>query len=306
MYHLHYPSVVHCERFSPHRHWPWVQSGFLTLHTLVMIMKMHSYMNINGYLQSVSEQAQELLVQLRKVTEEVGGWDEAVATAKQRRKELDSMTPRSDDSVSTPPVSASATATTFESEANGHGYGNGSAPANGNGNANGQAELRHRLNAAAAASSPLSSSSSSFASTDTMPATGVVTTGNRVLQPDEVLKPGPHPLVDHPDERISALARDFSELDSELISTGPVYVRWPANITYKNFAEYMLIPTLVYELEYPRTDRCVFSSVSCVMYSTQELTFGIVCLCPTRVGSGPCTSSRRRWRRSGRSRCCTR
>lgn len=32
----------------PHRDWPWVQSGFFTLHTIVMMMKMHSYTAMNG------------------------------------------------------------------------------------------------------------------------------------------------------------------------------------------------------------------------------------------------------------------
>ena len=69
----------------------------------------------------------------------------------------------------------------------------------------------------------------------------------------------PHTLVDHLDESIAALARDWSELDAELVSSGPNKVRWPNNITLKNFAVYQLIPSLVYELEYPRTNRCVCS-----------------------------------------------
>ncbi|KAI9488524.1 MBOAT, membrane-bound O-acyltransferase family-domain-containing protein [Zychaea mexicana] len=32
------------------REWPWVQSGFFTLHTIVMMMKMHSYTSLNGEL----------------------------------------------------------------------------------------------------------------------------------------------------------------------------------------------------------------------------------------------------------------
>ena len=55
----------------------------------------------------------------------------------------------------------------------------------------------------------------------------------------------------------SALANkdDVAELEREL--TGPVEgaVRWPANITLRDFTWYQLTPTLVYELEYPRTER---------------------------------------------------
>jgi len=51
------------------------------------------------------------------------------------------------------------------------------------------------------------------------------------------------------------MAKDYSELEGELSSSGPFRVTYPNNITMKNFAVYQLIPTLVYELEYPRTDR---------------------------------------------------
>jgi len=52
-----------------------------------------------------------------------------------------------------------------------------------------------------------------------------------------------------------ARKKDYSELQGELTSPGPLFVKWPNNISWKNFAVYQLIPTLVYELEYPRTDR---------------------------------------------------
>ncbi len=65
----------------------------------------------------------------------------------------------------------------------------------------------------------------------------------------------PQSLVDHPDPEISALATEYKELQSELVSSGLERVRWPDNITFKNFAVYQLIPTLVYELEFPRTNK---------------------------------------------------
>ncbi|KNZ74514.1 putative sterol O-acyltransferase 1 [Termitomyces sp. J132] len=123
------------------RKWPWVQSGFLTLHSLVMIMKMHSYMSVNGHLQQSEMQSELVLRKLRRAT----------------------------DSVDTHFV--------------------------------------------------------------------------------------PHGLVDHPDEQISELAREYSDLQSELTSLGPLHVTWPNNMTLENFVIYQLMPTLVYELEYPRTER---------------------------------------------------
>lgn len=65
----------------------------------------------------------------------------------------------------------------------------------------------------------------------------------------------PHPLVDHHDKRIAEMAMDYSDLQSELTSQGPECVTWPNNITIRDFARFHLFPTLVYELEYPRTDR---------------------------------------------------
>jgi len=91
------------------RQWPWVQSGFFTLHTIVMIMKTHSYMTVNGHLQYISETSQKLLDDLRKATESAGGWDQAILDAQAHRAEIDALTTRStQDStpgVGTPMVS---------------------------------------------------------------------------------------------------------------------------------------------------------------------------------------------------------
>lgn len=187
-------------------------------------MKMHSYMNINGYLSHVNQQAQAVMDQLRQATLKLGSWEDAIAAAKSSRHERERAAHSSEDEAPTNdgPIADSPTQA-----------------------ANGQADatLRKRNNA------------TKDALVASVNPDQVVTTGNRVLSPDEVLKPAPHPLVDHPDEAIASLAREFSELDSELISSGPEYVRWPHTITLKNFATYMIIPTLVYELEYPRTER---------------------------------------------------
>lgn len=190
-----------------------------------MIMKMHSYMNINGYLSYVRQQADSVMKQLRAATSAAGGWDEAIAAAEARRRDSE----RSSDSDDLPTNDSPASSS------------------------NGDAQLRQRA---------IRQNHSKLAQTEGANTTQIVTTGNRVLQPEEILKPAPHTLVDHPDESIASLAREYSELESELVSTGPEYIRWPNNITYKNFATYMLIPSLVYELEYPRTERYVLRSFS--------------------------------------------
>ncbi|KAJ7577046.1 MBOAT, membrane-bound O-acyltransferase family-domain-containing protein [Mycena floridula] len=199
------------------RQWPWVQSGFLTLHTLVMIMKMHSYMAVNGYLQDVTTQSQLVLDDLRQAAELEGGWEKAISDSKERRAEADAATGMSDTTSSTPagtpPLLQAALI-----------------------DANAASALRNRLNAISNNKLP-TESRDSLAFDDT-----------RIPTPLH-----PHPLIDHPSEHISNLAKEFSELQGELISSGPEQIVWPNNITLKNFVVYQLIPTLVYELEYPRT-----------------------------------------------------
>lgn len=64
-------------------------------------------------------------------------------------------------------------------------------------------------------------------------------------------------LTWHPDPKISELATEVATLRDALTSTGVNKVVFPANVTYFNFFDYLLVPTLVYELEYPRTDKYV-------------------------------------------------
>lgn len=190
-------------------------------------MKMHSYMSVNGCLQHLNAQSQHLLDRLRAETEAHGGWNACLSSAIARQAELDAATSADPTPLDTPselpdgtkrPLSNIPTADT----------------------------LRKRLVAAAAAAA--------------------VRAGTAHTEgPQTHVLPGrekhdaatPMTLVDHPDEHISALAKEYAELESELTSSGPQRVRWPENVTFRSFAIYQLIPTLVYELEYPRTDRCV-------------------------------------------------
>ncbi|KAI0040748.1 MBOAT-domain-containing protein [Auriscalpium vulgare] len=201
-------------KWTFNRHWPWVQSGFLTLHTLTLIMKMHSYNTVNGYLKWASEESGRLLTQLRTATERVGGWDAALAAAKQNLEERDAAagTTSSSPGVGTPDMPDGSQKSYVD------------APV--------AAALRNRL----------------------VRVSEDVAAEAQEEKPKPV-GPFPHPLVDHPDAEISALAADYTDAESDLVGMGPEYVRWPANLTYKNFAVYMLIPSLVYELEYPRTNK---------------------------------------------------
>jgi sterol O-acyltransferase len=191
-----------------------------------MIMKMHSYMAVNGYLKHISVKEKATLEQLRKATESVGGWDKAIQAARDRRAEIDSAATAyntSDGSGMTTPekvVSVSGTTTSYVDVTT-------------------AAALRQRLVSAAAAQGDEEKA--------TLPTPASPSYSSPPLRI--------HPLVDHPDEKISEIANKYTDMRSELVSAGPAAVQWPENITFKNFAVYQLIPTLVYDLEYPRTDR---------------------------------------------------
>ena len=51
------------------------------------------------------------------------------------------------------------------------------------------------------------------------------------------------------------LIREIEQADRVLTGTVKGEVKYPNNLTYLNFLDYMLCPTVVYELEYPRIDK---------------------------------------------------
>ncbi|KZV94583.1 MBOAT-domain-containing protein [Exidia glandulosa HHB12029] len=186
------------------RKWYWVQSGFFTLHSLVMIMKVHSYCAVNGYLSWVSLRAAKVQNELEAAATEASGSYEAALSAAAGNKPA---------SPGTNDVSGAGTPSI-------DGHNIGDTPL--------AAALRNRL-----------------------------LNGN-ANGPDVHVLPThheEHPLVHHPDGKVAQLAQKLSECESELTSDGKDHVRWPANVSLANFVDYQLIPTLVYELEYPRTPR---------------------------------------------------
>ncbi|KAG8762041.1 hypothetical protein FRC11_011530 [Ceratobasidium sp. 423] len=84
-------------KWTFNREWPWVQSGFFTLHTLVMLMKTYSYVATNGYLSDLARKRAMTEDQLHKSVEFVGGYEIALAEAKQ-------AAPRSPDTQSVTPI----------------------------------------------------------------------------------------------------------------------------------------------------------------------------------------------------------
>lgn len=235
--------------FTFRRKWPWVQSGFLTLHSLVMIMKMHSYMATNGYLQSVDRQRKRTLDALRSAASRVGGWDTARTEAKahqlqaqnkQQENGFSDPTPDSGGSVRST-LSAASTASTEEVTPSMTPSTLPDGTTRSYIDADMAVTLRKRLLHESASKEGTGASSARSAADDD------------ALRP--IIDTEYNILAYHPDEDISNLANELIEMDQELNSSGKEKVRWPNNISLANFADYQLIPTLVYELEYPRTDR---------------------------------------------------
>ncbi|GAA5833305.1 hypothetical protein JCM5353_008529 [Sporobolomyces roseus] len=216
-------------RWTFHRQWPWVQSGFLTLHTLSMLMKVHSYIATNGELTEKLRSVKRDENQLTKMMESTpGGWREAERVAREHWETACRENP-SDSTASTTTTSTSSltnSTTSLTSPAS---------PQPTLKSAVAEEEisvLRHRTSLARR-HEPLSTPE----------------TAKKSNEPQE----GIETLTWHPKEEISKLAISIAEEKEFLTSSGPQANVFPNNVGFGNFIDYLLIPTLVYELEYPRT-----------------------------------------------------
>lgn len=194
-----------------------------------MIMKMHSYMSTNGYLQTVNRNFEKTMAKLRSATSNVGGWDVALVEATAHAAEgpaSGTMTEEMSASPSMTPMTDGTQRSYIDGDM--------------------ALALRKKLLAVPP-------------KTETSSDTNGSSQENGLVSAKEADTPNPRNdyivLVQHPNEDIATLAQELVEMDIELTSQGPNKVRWPENIGLKSFADYMLIPSLVYELEYPRTDK---------------------------------------------------
>ena len=68
----------------------------------------------------------------------------------------------------------------------------------------------------------------------------------------------PKCITEHKEEKekgsqeLEELEHEMSFLEDELVHGN---MRFPDNVTLWNYLDYLLVPTLVYSLEYPRTER---------------------------------------------------
>ncbi|KAG8861414.1 hypothetical protein FRB96_002863 [Tulasnella sp. 330] len=258
------------------RQWEWVQSGFFTLHCIVMLMKVHSYVSINGEFSELLLQKNIQTGALKSMVSKLpGGWSGAETEASDARtlaaqpfderkdKESGNMSPGSVVSDTTPegtpmPIADGVVIGT---------------EVMGNGNDLAMASLRHRL-ATLPPGGALPKSIAKLASTNNQngllkppssakdtsyfPSSTDTAFPPKTVESQSSNAPAKHPLIGHPNPEVNALAESISALDDEMTSVGvngQKRVQFPGNVTLKNFADYQLIPTLVYELEYPRTER---------------------------------------------------
>ncbi|KLT39548.1 MBOAT-domain-containing protein [Cutaneotrichosporon oleaginosum] len=227
------------------RNWYWVQAGFLVLHALSSMMKMHSYMSHNGMLATVHARLQKEKHTLHEYLNSLpGGHEGALAEAAEHKAELEAR------EASAPQVSEPATRTptppqitvtgedgTVVSETIARLGQNGEVAKKNN-------EVRRRLR-------------STKPATDALPAPQSGLPRGTSLEPAHTTSPHakrvPTLLAWSSDPKIALLARNIDEMSDELCSNGERGLVWPQNVTYKHFIEFMFFPTLVYQLEYPRT-----------------------------------------------------
>ncbi|KAF9099548.1 hypothetical protein BGX23_001189 [Mortierella sp. AD031] len=174
------------------RDWPWVQSGFFTLHAITMLMKIHSYIAYNGELS-------EKLIQLKK---------SEAAYAKIKKDDPKTADDDSDDSRSDSSSSSSHDEHSDDHDTTDSPISESEEDAN---------RFHHRRASEAAAALLQDTTSDS-------------TTINT-----------------------SQLVAEIEELRGDLKCQNGEF--WPANVTVANYVDYLIVPSLIYELQYPRTSR---------------------------------------------------
>ncbi|WWD21187.1 hypothetical protein CI109_105671 [Kwoniella shandongensis] len=260
-----------------HRQWYWVQSGFLVLHSMSSMMKMHSYMSHNGMLATVYFRLQKEKALLEDaIARYPGGRKALVEEAALRQADLEAEEARG---VSITPGGTSAPGTPAPGTPSVHFPTEYSA-----GYEDPSATLRRRLGSLSEASAGVSSSVKDKDGTpDSLAASAEIRrrpshlSGRRKAPPATDALPAPHPDLPlgtslepsattspHPpsppnplawssNEEIALLATNINAMQEELKSNGARGLIWPQNVTYKHYVDFMFFPTLVYQLEYPRT-----------------------------------------------------
>lgn len=193
------------------RQWPWSHTVFFVLHSLVMLMKQHSYAFYNGYLSSAHKKRAELLKKLKQL-EHV----EAVKSPSQTKPTASSI---STDHLARRPS---------------------------------RNDVRQRRQ---------SSHSSYETFSQDLEGIEAAINSNEPLDLEQI----------HVFEQIIKWEIDglTEELQGKSTNPGRAY---PNNVTFQNHYEYIVFPTLVYELEYPRSERIDWGYVA----EKAAATFGLI------------------------------
>ncbi|WWC91037.1 uncharacterized protein L201_005977 [Kwoniella dendrophila CBS 6074] len=260
-----------------HRQWYWVQSGFLVLHAMSSLMKMHSYMSHNGMLATVYFQLQEEKRQLEEAIKIVpGGKEELLREAAERKAQLEALegpTPVGTPGPGTPALIGRSSFNAPSTSANGVNTGYEDPTSAFKRQIGGFTESSttsfkegtpQPLSSGLASSPEISSSSlrerkskKKNQAVDALPSPRPNLPLGTSLEPSHSTLPHepspPSPLAWSSNEQIALLARNIDAMQEELKSNGSESLIWPQNVTYKHFLDFMFFPTLVYQLEYPRT-----------------------------------------------------
>ena len=198
--------------FTQIRQWPWTHSVFLTLHTITMLMKQHSYAFYNGWLSELYAKQKTLKIKLEQLD------DPEVL------------------SPSSPTASAHATSY-FD--------------------ARDLSELKHRRKSIHASSADA-----------------------KIKEMDKdvsAIASAIHSDLPLSFEQVRALRKlidwELGSIDEELRGTcKSTKNSYPSNLTILDFYGYIPLPTVVYELEYPRQDNIDWSYVA----EKTTATFGVI------------------------------
>ncbi|KAH0028710.1 acyl-CoA/sterol acyltransferase, partial [Aureobasidium melanogenum] len=197
-----------------YREWPWTHTIFMVLHTMVFLMKQHSYCFYNGHLSVVFRRRNMLREKLRAL----------------RDMEPTPSLPSSPQGISPAVTSAIEQADMGEKK---------------------RRPIAHRT------STNLDNETSDVARVATAMQSGQPLTVDQMLAFQRIIE-----------EEIEALDK---ELKGKAQSDEKAY---PNNLTLSNFADWTILPTLVYELEYPRQERINWWYV----LEKSMATFGTLCV----------------------------
>lgn len=233
-------GVIYWSRF---RDWPWVQSGFFVLHSLVQLMKIHSYMDVNLVMNNefvkLRETEKRLLasvVEAEGVDNTQKAWDRAM---EHTFRALDKLRPDMfSNAVSKDAFLkwANLDVQTGSSNVRAHVL----LPLLHNGIPRSRSPVPEYQRMVTAINSDMS---------DEDPQTGSLPKLEMDLR-------DVHPFIWHPNPKVQALSHELSTLRESLYAMPApgqnLSVMWPYNVTFANFLDFQLIPTLVYKLNYPR------------------------------------------------------